>query len=280
MIKLVAADLDGTCLKSDNTISDKTIEALNKTIEKGIKFVPATGRTFNTIPKAFLEIPGVEYVLYSSGAVIKNLKTNEIIHDAQLPKSIINQILNVINNYDLILEVYVDGEAYIAQEKLDRITDFETVPIYIAYFQNDVKAIPELELQNLINNNVIEKMNVRINLKDEDKKDELMEQLRSIPGLSILQQVEGNIEITNKEAVKGLALKTLSQYLDINPEEILALGDSENDISMLEFAGLGVAMGQASEEVKNKANYVSRTNDDDGVEAAIEKLVLDNKDRD
>lgn len=275
-MKLIAADLDGTILNSSLKPSEKTIETLKKVINKGHVFIPATGRTFYTIPKEIRELPGIEYVLYSSGAIVKNLRTGEIIYDRCLSPNSIKEVLGILKDYDYILEVYNDGKAYITEDKLSHITDYESVQEYIDYFKNDVIHISEDKLFEIINSKPIEKMNIRVNLNKYNTRSELIEQLRKIPNLDIVVQVEGNIEVIHKDANKGLGIKALAEYMDINPKNIIALGDSDNDIPMLKYAGIGVSMGQAKDHVKEYADYITSDYNNDGVSKALEKFILNN----
>ncbi|MDU5414364.1 MAG: HAD-IIB family hydrolase, partial [Clostridium perfringens] len=101
------------------------------------------------------------------------------------------------------------------------------------------------------------------------------EELKKYEDLEVVSSSPSNFEVMNKGTSKGRAVKVLADILNINREEIMCLGDSENDLSMIEFAGLGVAMGNAEEFLKEKADYITDTNENDGVAKAIEKFVLD-----
>ena len=99
--------------------------------------------------------------------------------------------------------------------------------------------------------------------------------MKKYEDLEVVSSSPNNFEVMNKGTSKGRAVKVLADILNINREEIMCLGDSENDLSMIEFAGLGVAMGNAEEFLKEKADYITDTNENDGVAKAIEKFVLD-----
>lgn len=274
MIKLIAADLDGTCLNSQLKVSEETKSVLTETIKRGVIFLPATGRTRGTIPNEIMEIPGVEYVLTSSGAVIQNIKTNEYLVKNDFPIESIKQVLEIIGDYDIFLEIYQNGHSYIDGSYLQRIQEFEPNKAYIKYFQNEVNLLSSKELRTMLDNEKIEKINVRLNLNDSQKRPDLLDRLRQIPDLLIVEQIEGNIEVTHKNADKGIALAEFARIMNIDPSEIMAIGDSGNDISMLEFAGIAVAMKQSGTPVKELADFITETNDRDGVARAIKKFFL------
>ena len=101
------------------------------------------------------------------------------------------------------------------------------------------------------------------------------EELKKYEDLEVVSSSPSNFEVMNKGTSKGRAVKVLADILNINREEVMCLGDSENDLSMIEFAGLGVAMGNAEEFLKEKADYITDTNENDGVAKAIEKFILE-----
>lgn len=275
MIKLLGADLDGTCLNSEVKVTKETRDALTKAIEKGVVVVPTTGRTLSIVPEDIKTIPNLEYIVTSSGAVIQNAKTGEVLYDQSIQKELLDDILSILDDYDLFLEIYHNGVAYVKDDTLDRLGDFLPDKTYWSLFTEESEALPEKELRELIYNKPIEKINFRISQQTAERRPEIFERLRKIPGLDIIDQSEGNGEITNADANKGEALAALSNRLGIDCSEVMAIGDSNNDISMLTFAEISVAMGQADDNVKEAATHITSSNDENGVAEAINKFILE-----
>ena len=119
--------------------------------------------------------------------------------------------------------------------------------------------------------NTVEKFNLFFKKEREDDRTKAREALNQFSDLSITSSLGNNLEINHKDATKGNGLASLAAYLGLKKEEVMACGDGENDISMLDEAGIGVAMGNASDLVKRAADVVTLTNDQDGVAYAIEK---------
>lgn len=109
--------------------------------------------------------------------------------------------------------------------------------------------------------------------KDISKIESIKKELESLGELEVIDSSKGGLDLTLKNISKGTAVKYLAHHYNIKQDEIIAIGDSDNDIAMIEFAGLGAAMGNARESVKSKANYITSTNDQDGVAEVINKFV-------
>lgn len=273
MIKMLGVDLDGTCLNSDIELPLENKKALEAAIEKGVIVIPTTGRTLNIIPEEILEIPGIKYAITSNGAAVYNLENKRIIHSRPIPKESLKAIFDVLNNYDLLVEVYINGIDYIKESQYKKIK--EIVPEnYWDLFLNDTVSIPDEELDSLIETQDVEKMNFRIERDKLNKLKEIIEILKPIPGLELVYQAEGSGEITSSEASKAEGLAVVANMNGVDCSQIVAIGDSNNDLPMISFAGTGVAMGQAEDHVKEYAQYVTATNDENGVALAIENLIL------
>lgn len=275
MIKLLGADLDGTCLNSEVKVTEETRDALIKALDKGVVVVPTTGRTLSIVPEDIRTIPNLEYIITSSGAVIQNAKTGEVIYQQSVQKDLLDDIFSILDDYDLFLEIYHNGTSYVKEETLERLGDFLPDKNYWSLFTEESEALPEEELRELIYTKPVEKINFRISQQTVERRPEIFARLRKLPGLDIVDQSEGNGEITNADANKGEALAALSNRLGIDCSEVMTIGDSNNDISMLTFADTSIAMGQADENVKAAATYITSSNDENGVAEAINKFILE-----
>lgn len=261
--KLIAVDLDDTLLNDSLEISPRTGQALRRAAERGVVVTIATGRMYRSaLPiavKLGIEVPIITY----QGALVKNSATGEVLVDLPVPLKLAHDVLAVGYRAGVHMNVYLNDTLYV-----DSITP---------------------EGKGYANLAMVE-MSVVGNLLDFLKKDPakvlyitepallagLKEELTAAFGnrLYITKSKPNYLEILHPLATKKHALGVLARRFGIAPEEIMACGDSYNDLDMLEFAGLGIAMGNAPEDIKKKADYVTDTNNNDGVAKAIEKYLL------
>ncbi len=274
MIKLIASDMDGTLLNKDGTIHERNISAIKKAIEKGIIFVPATGRANNTIPSQIFEHFTVRYNLSSNGAAVYDRHKNKFIYKNCMDKETVLKLIEYISSYDVIIEVYINGNGYFNKKLIDNFEEYNINPSFIKIYKN-IK-IPVENLFDIVekNPNDVEKINIPW-IKPEVRK-VLLENLKKDWGnkIYITSSLSTNIEICSKTANKGDGLYNLCELLNIKPEEVIVFGDNFNDLEMLQFAGISVVMENGEEELKNIADFVTLSNNEGGVGHAIEKYCL------
>ncbi|AYO30074.1 HAD family phosphatase [Biomaibacter acetigenes] len=267
-IKLVTIDIDGTLIRDDLTVSKKTVEKIKKVMENNIMITLCTGRP-HVAAKYFAEMLGIKgYQISQNGAYIKhNISQEVILHDT-LPREIaenINTLCRQYRRFSLSL-LYEDICYYEKQDEL---------AMYVNLNINLVKPIRVNDINELIIEEQKAPTKILITGEPQDL-DFFMNCLVDLyeGQVNILRSGAHFLDIISIKASKGRALKILSKQLRINREEIMAIGDNFNDIDMIEFAGIGVAMGNAPEEVKNVADFVAASNNDDGVANALEKFLL------
>ncbi len=273
MVKLLGLDMDGTTLNSDVELSPANREAIIKAIDKGVTVVPVTGRSFGLVPKEVLNIPGIEFLITSNGAAVEVLPQSKQIYREFLPKEKSDRIISILGDYDTFDEIIIDGVDYIKKSDMDRMKDFIEPDYWDLIGKNSV-VLEDEEFDKKIHDSEIEKITFRLPLNDESQRFNIFNRINEIPDLITLQQAEGTNEITSSNANKGSALAYLGNKLGLDCSEIMAVGDSNNDIPMLTFADIGVAMGQAEDHVKRSAKFETLTNDEDGVARAIEHFIL------
>jgi Cof subfamily protein (haloacid dehalogenase superfamily) len=266
-IKLIALDMDGTLLNSRKEISSKNFQMLNRAIEKNINIVPATGRPLCGIPKELINNKGIKYAICSNGASIINIKTNEVIYYCILNMEKVISIIKRLSVIDPILDIFADGKIITEKRNFKRMDGF-LIPDNMKKYIYDTRTETD-DIIEYVNKEAkyIEKINLFF--KDINQRKLVGEELYNIEGITITSSLNNNMEVNNEKANKGEALLWLSKYLKLSKEQVMACGDSENDLPMLKAAGLGVAMANASEEIKNVADYISSSNDEDGIAAAI-----------
>jgi Cof subfamily protein (haloacid dehalogenase superfamily) len=260
---MIVTDLDDSLLRDDHTISDKNKNAINYAISKGVYFIFASGRGTPPV-KMFMNMINLELPLISyNGARIVDIKKNECIYKKELAAKQIMPILDYTERQDLNFVVYCDDIAYVNKWN-DKTKEYSN-------FAKNVK-MELIKNKSQFNNMDITKVLIH---------DERSKLLEIKPELERIKDNDVNcffskpyfIEFTNKNATKGQAVKYLSEKLKIKQEEIIAIGDSYNDISMIEYAGLGVCVENGFEDVKQFADYITFSNENDGVANVIEKFI-------
>lgn len=270
-IRLIAMDLDGTSLQRDHsTFSPRLLAALETAYAKGITVVPVTGRQFGLLPPVFeTHHPWAEFAVLSNGGQIRNLKTGEIHHNLNIDPMALEQLLALAEEYRLPIEFSVDSTLYLTQESYDRQLSWPD----LAFHCNTILARNGCIVPSLVPLCGPEVEKVNLFGVPREVREAVEQRLQSV-AVSAVWSSANSLEITHPDATKGQALQTLCRMLEIPMEAVMALGDSGNDITMLRRAGLGVAMGNAPDFVKEAADVSTGRYDADGAAKAIEQYVL------
>lgn len=266
MYKLVALDMDGTLLDNNKTIPEENVRAIKEASENGVKIVLATGRPLIGIKK-YLDILGLnsedDFSIIFNGALIQNNNNKKIISKTLLNHDDLIYFYNLSKKFNICMNVftkdsclsYKSGNYSILEAKWSNI-DIEIVDFNNSYKNIEIAKIifadePELisKVENNLDNNITSKYGIA----------------KSAPYF---------MEFFNKEINKGIAVKKYADSLNIHKDEIICIGDAGNDIEMIKYAGLGVAMNNAFPEVKNIADYITLSNEDTGVAHVIDKFIL------
>lgn len=278
-IKLIALDLDGTLLDSNGVISNKTCDAIKKAIKRGIEIVPATGRNIGLICEEIKAIDGIRYAITSNGAAVIDIREERVIFSNFINLDILKRIIDLIKNYPIVIELYADGYAYVDRDVFDNPEKYnlnENQIHLMSYnhilIDNFFNLIDESRDTNWIK--CVEKINIPF-LNEDIKKKVVKNLSDEVNEIKITSSGKDNLEINISSANKGNGLEKLVNILGIRLEEVAAIGDNNNDIEMIEKSGFGIAMGNAIDEMKNKAGYVTVDNDKDGAAEAIIKILDD-----
>lgn len=275
-IKLIGLDLDGTLFNDKKELSERNRQAIEKAAEQGVVILPATGRPISGLPEPVRTLPA-EYALTANGAAIYRLSDRKRIYEACFSWEQALEVVTMLQEYDVMEDCFIDGCGYSEAKKLlnsDAYEMSDVVRAYIKATRKHVESLPEYIKEHQCK---VEK--ITVNFKGKDGillwEKEIIERFKKdLPEYSVVKGIPTNLEITTGSANKGNAILHLGELLGIKREEIMACGDSQNDLEMIKAAGLGVAMGNAVEEVKAAADYITLSNEEDGVAAAIEKFVL------
>ena len=270
-IRLLALDLDGTVFTDDKKITDITRAALRKAIEKGVVVMPATGRPLSGLPEQFVEMEGVNYALTSNGAAIWDLQKNEKIVSLPFTTQQTLQAMHLMKPFECMLDVYFDGKVYTSPENIGNVERFAP-PEMVEYVKKT--RIPVENLEQYIQENGLCAEKVTMFFFDPVQQQQATELAKRQDWIEASSSVANNLELNAAGVNKGEGLRRLAEFFGITIEQVMACGDGGNDIAMLKAAGLGVAMENASEQVKAAADVVTLSNQQNGVAHAIETYIL------
>lgn len=276
-IKLIVTDLDGTFLNSNHvTIPQENIEAFKRAHDMGIKVAIASGRTKILTDYLIEQLPFLDYLITSNGAVTYDLHTGKVVCSTLLSNSQSVEIFNILDDYGLSYEIYFDGDCYMNSQSYAMFDEEHVAPHIFKLLSNFIKEVPSLE--SLLDGKGIEKLNI-LSLTSEQRL-ELEEKIAKTGDVAFASSfpmsagANGNLEMTDINATKGFAIKELASALGIGKENVMCFGDGENDCSMLSFADYSFAMANGSDYAKSTAKYMADTNDNGGVAKAIKKYVF------
>jgi len=271
-IKLIALDLDGTTLNSNRKVTERTKKALEDAIAKGVIVIIATGRAYSALPEELFEIKGIKYILTSNGASVTNIVKDELIYSNCIDGAALESTVKVLRTYDFMMEVFVEGHAYVEKSIYDNINSMNFSERHKQYILDTRKTVEGLLDFALLHKELIE--NINVNFENQDDRSMMREVLGQLENVTLTTSFDHNLEIGGHTTSKANAIRMLCKELGISESQVMACGDSPNDIAMLKASGFPVAMGNAKDEVKSIAKFITKTNDEDGVALAIEQFVI------
>lgn len=272
-IKMIGFDLDGTLLTDPKELGEYTVQILKRAVKEGIVILPITGRPLCGLPEEVTGLPGLRYAITANGARILDLKNAAVLKEQLVSVETAEKILDILGNYDSLREIYYDGTGYAEREKLEQIDHFFEEGPMAEYVRSTRQPVDNLMDKFRQESREVDK--VQGVFADLGEREAALDEIRKLEGVTITGALHNNIEVNAAGVDKGNALLWLAQYLGIEPEETMAFGDGNNDITLLEKAGTGVAMKNGIEEVKHAADRVTeKTNDEEGAAKFIETYVL------
>lgn len=271
-IKMIGLDLDGTLFTDKKEITPRTRKALRSALDQGVTVLVATGRPLTGIPEEIRKFPGMRYALTSNGARIEDVTDGRLIDEHLLDSASAEKALEIGSKYDTLQEVYYDGKSYAPEDKRDLIQVYHKNPNMWEYIRKTRIWVDDVRKLVREYNRGLDK--IQMLFSDMKERTLAWNELSKVPELELVGSLGYNIEINASGVNKGTGLVRLGELLGIKREEIMACGDGDNDLLMLKEVGFGVAMANATEPVKKVADYITLSNEEDGVAAAIEKYVL------
>ena len=274
-IKLIAFDLDGTFLNDKKEIPPENLEAIRAAAAKGIHIVPATGRLHIGVHEAIKALPFVRYFILVNGAQVYDAVEDKTIYKGEIPLDMALRVIDYAETLPVLYDCYQNGCGWMNRHMLDRIEDYVENPAMQAAVRRQRRPVEDLRRTLIERGESVQKQQLFFRDMEEMRRqrDEILPRL--FPELLHTTSVVTNIEINHVSAGKDKGLEALCRHLGFGPENAMAFGDGTNDSCMLRAAGLGVAMSNADKAVLAAADYVTGSNNEAGVAAAIRRFVLD-----
>lgn len=272
MIKLFAMDLDGTSLDSNSILQEKTIEALKKLDENGIKFVFTSGRATPSV-RYLMDLTGIDNPLVTNNGALAFINKENLIYENPLKHEEVKELINFSENNKFFYQFY-DKDTYYSNriwpERFDHLENNSSYGMnFQVNFSFSTKPLKELELRK----DSAFKFQIFPDVNKPEEERKILEKVDNM-GLYPTTSAFGMIEIMQNNVNKYRGLSEIGNLLGISKEEMAAIGDQDNDIPMLSNVGLSFAMGNAIDEVKKISDYIVSTNDDFGLVEAI-NIVLE-----
>lgn len=271
-IKMVALDLDGTTFDSAGDISVRTVRTLEEAAAAGAHIVVSTGRSYASLPQHIKDVSGIEYAITSNGAHVNRMHSGEQIYSDFLDPKAVERIAELKAETGADIEVFINGRAYVDESYYEDVKENGCAYRNAAYVIWSRKPVPDVSALMLENKYEIE--NVNFIFRTLEMLDDAKPKLLAMENANITSSFINNLEVGGPNTSKKTALLWLTGQLGISTDELMCCGDAPNDQAMLELAGIGVAVANAWGGLKDHADYITESNDDDGVALAIEKFVL------
>ena len=271
-IKLIALDLDGTTLTREG-LSRRTKETLEEAIRRGIEVVIATGRVYTSLPESIHKIEGLKRIITSNGAHITDCQTGEFFYSNYLNPESVRLVHGILSERpEFPIEVFTKGVAYIDSSVYEDLEKNGSTFMSAKYVLRTRRPVEKIYDFLLAHEDSIENINIHFEFPQDRL--EMLEVLRSLPAVTITSSEKNNLEVGGETTSKANALTELCKELDIGMEHVMAFGDSPNDIHMITEAGIGVAMGNGEDCVKEAADLITLGNNDEGVAYAIRTILF------
>lgn len=267
-VRLIAFDLDGTLLDGRKNIPEENLRALRAAAAAGALLVPATGRIYTGVPELLRQLPGARYFITINGACAYDAVEDKNLYASELSVDCCLRLIAYMDRLPAIYDCYQDNWGYISRDMFEKAGDYIPDPGIMKMMRELRTPVDSLADTLRQKGRPVQKMQMHFQDMDERKR-QLKLVAERFPETAVSSSLPWNIEINSAGATKGQALKALCSALDIDLGDVLAFGDGSNDLDMLRTAGIGVAMGNAVEEVKAAADWVAPNNEEAGVAAGI-----------
>ena len=275
---IIALDLDGTLLDSQKRLSAVNRAALAAAAGRGALIVPTTGRFFGMMPEAVRDLPFVRYAITINGAQVYDRETDAAIVREEIPLAMAREVMALLDGYDVIYDCYRSNWGWMSEAFKAKAEDYATDEHYLRMIREFRRPVPELKAHLAATEGDGDVQKIMLFTRRDAPEGHAGRIAAAVaarfPELKVTNSTWNNLEINIRTAHKGRALARFAEHLGLSLANCIAFGDGANDLTMVEAAGVGVAMANACPEVLAAADYVTTSNDEDGVAAALSHFGL------
>lgn len=272
-IRMIALDLDGTTLDDESRLPARTKRVLEQAAASGIYVLAASGRAFTSLPQEVLDLRGLSYAITSNGAATYDMKSKSRCFGWTIEEEKVKKLLELIKEEPgTAVEVFVGGQPYAPAAYLEDPEKYGAPCRAVSYLKRT--RLPFENAEEFILSHCGELDSLDIITQGPLEKAQWIEKLEKTGGLYVTSSVSYRLEISNEKGGKGAALREAASRLGVRPEEIIAFGNAENDMDMIRFAGLGVAVANSPEIVRQCADRVAPPNTEEGVAQILEEILF------
>ena len=270
-IKLISIDVDGTLINRQGDLTPATRSALQRAADAGIHVTLNTGRPLSESQALLKALPMMRYVVLCTGAEVRDLQTGETIARHGLTNEENRRLYDLLSPLDGMIQIFneFDGKLYNRAWDLARADRF--CPPNLAKMCRETH-VAVADLDAFMDGYTGTASKIHLFFPNHEEKLKAAALLKGLP-FFVSESVPNDIEVMPLGVDKGTGLSALAAYLNLTPAEVMAVGDGENDLAMLRYAGLSVAMGNACDAVKETARVVTERNDEDGLAKAVERVL-------
>ena len=271
--KIVASDLDGTLLNKEQTVSDENLKAISEMTRLGIEFVPTTGRAMNEIDPSLINSPDIRYIITSNGAVIFDKNIGKPILTRYIPRDTVRLALETLRPYNVFIVVHEGGKTYFDKNKYN--TEFLNkcgIDAYFGYIiSQHAEAVEDFE-SFLLSSNEVEM--VAFFFEFDEAACSCKQIFEDSGHLCAVHASIGYLEVYSSDAGKGKTLVSFADMLGVDIAGVIAIGDSKNDSTMIEAAGLGLAVANACDTLKELADQTICDNSEHIAKYVLENFII------
>lgn len=266
-IKLIGIDIDGTLLNSKKELTKGTLEALWSAAERGVEIVIATGRFLSEFPELVEALPMMRYAVTCTGAQVLDLRTGETLARHALTASELRRLYGKLDGLDAMPQIFSEHDGRIHNRASDLLqAERFCGPVLARVIRRT--HVPEEDLDRFVADYTGLTNKIHMFFPRQSVKEAALARFSGEP-YALMESADNDLELMASGVDKGLGLRELAARLDLDRSQVMAIGDGGNDAAMLRYAGLGVAMGNASPEAKAAADRITASNDEDGAAKAI-----------
>lgn len=272
-IKLLAFDLDGTVLTSENTLPESVRQSLIRAAESGVVLVAASGRPYGSMPESILSLRGLSFCIASNGAAIYDGNGKKLF-SSLLDCDCVNEFLEMTNGCDLILEAFIDGKTYTDKRYCDDPVSYGCSQAYIDYVKSSHASVEDMRA--FVARHSSELDSIEVVCTDKALRTELRKKLENkLNKVYVTSSSENFIELMSAQATKANAVRHICEITGISPEQAAACGNADNDADMIKFCGLGAAVKNSSPQCLGSADIVIPSNNECGVCELVDIILND-----